>query len=47
MLQGSINHISITVSDLPEALKFFTPLLEFLGYVSEGIIRDNFPGRNW
>src|SRR5260370_5308544 len=31
-LHGSINHVSITVSDLPEAMKFFGPLLEFLGY---------------
>src|SRR6266481_5941013 len=31
-LHGSINHVSITVSDLPEAVKFFGPLLEFLGY---------------
>jgi glyoxylase I family protein len=45
LLQGSVNHVSITVSDLPGALKFFTPLLEFLGYVCEGIIRDNFSGQ--
>jgi hypothetical protein len=45
ILQGSVNHVSITVSDLPGALKFFTPLLEFLGYVCEGIIRDNFSGQ--
>jgi len=32
MLLGSINHVSVTVSDLPEAMKFFRPLLEFLGY---------------
>jgi len=31
-LHGSINHISITVSDLPVAMKFFGPLLKFLGY---------------
>ena len=31
-LLGSINHVSITVSDLPEAMKFFGPLLKFLGY---------------
>ena len=29
---GSINHISITVSDLESAMKFFGPLLSFLGY---------------
>lgn len=32
MLHGSVNHVSLTVSDLPQALRFFTPLLEFLGY---------------
>jgi catechol 2,3-dioxygenase-like lactoylglutathione lyase family enzyme len=32
MLHGSINHVSITVSDLPEAMKFLAPVLEFLGY---------------
>lgn len=32
MLHGSINHVSITVSDLRAAMKFFAPLLEFLGY---------------
>jgi len=29
---GTINHASITVSDLDEAMQFFDPLLEFLGY---------------
>ena len=33
MLQGSINHVAIAVSDVPEAMKFFRPLLEFLGYI--------------
>jgi hypothetical protein len=32
MLHGSINHVSITVSDLPHAMRFLGPLLEFLGY---------------
>lgn len=32
MLLGSINHVSVTVSDLPGAMKFFAPLLRFLGY---------------
>src|SRR5579863_4421052 len=31
-LLGSINHVSITVRDLSEAMKFFGPLLKFLGY---------------
>jgi len=31
-LTGSINHLSIAVSDLPAAMKFFTPLLEALDY---------------
>jgi len=32
MLLGSINHVSITVSDLTRAMEFFKPFLEFLGY---------------
>ena len=32
MLQGSINHLSLTVSDLDAAMRFFGPLLESLGY---------------
>src|SRR5207253_10860237 len=32
VLLGSINHVSITVSDLREAMKFFGPMLEFLDY---------------
>ena len=32
MLQGSINHVSVTVSNLEEAMEFFAPVLEFLGF---------------
>lgn len=32
MLRGSINHVSITVSDLDAAMTFLRPVLEFLGY---------------
>lgn len=32
MLHGSINHVSLTVSDLSGAMTFFRPLLELLGY---------------
>lgn len=39
-LHGSINHVSITVSDLPGAMKFFRPLLEFLGYTAGEIFRS-------
>ncbi|HEY6421630.1 MAG TPA: VOC family protein [Candidatus Binataceae bacterium] len=31
-LLGSMNHVSITVSDLTDAMGFFKPFLEFLGY---------------
>ena len=31
-VHGSINHIALTVSDLEAAMRFFTPLLEALGY---------------
>ncbi len=40
MLNGSINHVSITVSDLPLAMKFFAPLLKFLGYGVGEIFRS-------
>jgi len=32
MLHGSINHVSITVTNLDAAMTFFRPFLEFLGY---------------
>lgn len=32
MLHGSINHVSITVSELRSAMAFFGPMLRFLGY---------------
>ncbi|MEZ4223345.1 MAG: VOC family protein [Polyangiaceae bacterium] len=31
-LNGTINHVALTVSDLDAAMKFYTPLLEALGY---------------
>jgi glyoxylase I family protein len=40
MLLGSINHVSITVSDLEAAMTFFRPLLEFLGYTIGAIQYD-------
>jgi len=40
MLKGSINHVSITVSNLDEAMKFFTPFLRFMGYTIGEKIRD-------
>ena len=43
-LLGSINHVSITVSDLAEAMKFFGPLLKFLGYTVGGIFKDTRTG---
>jgi glyoxylase I family protein len=39
-LHGAINHVSITVSDLPRAMEFFAPLLEFLGYQVGAIEHD-------
>ena len=32
-LLGTLNHVSITVSDLDDANRFFEPLLDLLGYV--------------
>ena len=32
MLHGSVNHVSVAVSDLDAAMEFFGPLLRFLGY---------------
>jgi glyoxylase I family protein len=40
MLNGSINHVSITVSDLPHAMRFFGPLLSHLGYAVGQIFRS-------
>ena|SRR5215472_10477677 len=40
MLLGSINHVSITVSDLPKAMEFFRPFLEFLGYTVGEIMKS-------
>jgi catechol 2,3-dioxygenase-like lactoylglutathione lyase family enzyme len=31
-LHGTLNHVSITVSNLDEAMAFFGPFLEFFGY---------------
>jgi len=46
MLHGSINHVSITVSDLPRAMEFLGPLLEFLGYTVGGIFLDDRSGHD-
>jgi glyoxylase I family protein len=40
MLHGSINHVSITVSELRKAMEFFAPLLELLGYSVGAIVHD-------
>src|SRR6266481_5945353 len=40
MLLGSINHVSITVTNLADAMKFFKPFLEFLGYQIGEVIQD-------
>jgi catechol 2,3-dioxygenase-like lactoylglutathione lyase family enzyme len=40
MLHGSINHVSITVSDLAKAMAFFAPMLSFLGYTVGAIEHD-------
>lgn len=40
MLHGSINHVSITVTDLATAMGFFGPLLEFLGYAVGQVVHD-------
>lgn len=44
MLHGSINHVALTVSDLPEAMAFFGPFLDFLGYSVGEIMRDERSG---
>jgi len=40
MLLGSLNHVSITVSDLDEAMGFFRPVLRLLGFSVAEPIRD-------
>ncbi len=44
MLQGSINHVSVAVSDLGEAMGFFGPILQFLGYSVGEAISDESSG---
>ncbi len=39
-LIGSMNHVSITVRDLPDAMEFYRPFLEFLGYRIGEVIQD-------
>jgi len=46
MLLGSINHISITVSDLRSAMGFFGPMLRFLGYTVGEILHDTRTGHD-
>ena len=46
MLHGSINHVSITVRDLPEAMEFFGPVLTFLGYTVGRIEHDGRSGHD-
>jgi glyoxylase I family protein len=40
MLKGSINHVSVTVSDLESAMAFFGPVLELLGYTVGSVIEN-------
>ncbi|MEN8184818.1 MAG: VOC family protein [Myxococcota bacterium] len=40
MLHGSINHVSVTVSDLEAAMEFFRPLLECLGYAPGSVLQN-------
>jgi glyoxylase I family protein len=44
VLHGSINHVSITVSNLEEAIAFFGPVLEFLGYARGEVLRNESAG---
>jgi hypothetical protein len=45
MLHGSINHVSVTVSDLPLAMRFLA-LLEFLGFGVGAIFHDERSGHD-
>ena len=46
MLHGSLNHVSLTVSDLPRAMEFFGPFLRFLGYTVGSIGHDDRSGHD-
>lgn len=46
VLHGSINHVSITVSDLPRAMEFFGPLLRSLGYTVGEVMHDSRSGHD-
>ena len=39
--RGTINHLSITVSDLDAAMRFFGPMLDFLGYTEHESAADS------
>lgn len=40
MVLGAINHIAVTVSNLDKSLRFYQPILRFLGYRNT----ENYPG---
>ena len=40
MVLGAINHVALTVSNLDKSLKFYQPILTFLGYKNT----ENYPG---
>ena len=44
MLHGSINHVSLTVSDLDEAMRFLGPVLSFLGFELGETLRERSAG---
>ncbi len=46
MLHASINHVSITVTDLPKAMEFFRPFLEALGYTVGPTAHDDRTGHD-
>ena len=46
MLHGSINHVSITVSDLRRSMAFFEPFLRFLGYSVAEVMHDSRSGHD-
>ena len=46
MLHASINHVSMTVTNLAKAMEFLGPFLEFLGYAVGEIFHDERSGHD-
>ncbi|MBV9130881.1 MAG: VOC family protein [Verrucomicrobia bacterium] len=44
---GSINHLRLTVTDIPTAERFYSPLMRFMGYELSGREKDRLAWVKW